>query len=370
MALRWNSEWFITDSAISPEVLARVESSGNDPLPTERVSARGNPYLRAGVQLDSGNDILYEFAPLTELETTLSALRTLLIFCALVATTVGAALGVWASRRALKPLHQVAGAAARISSGELELRLPQTHDRDLATTVDAFNTMVDSLQQRIERERRLVADIGHELRTPLTTLTTSVGVMERHQDELPERPHKAFRLIRAELEHLRRLLDDLLALARAEAGIHRSELEPLALSELVTYTLAGRKFSPELLDVADEVTVDGRKIELERALANLLDNAERHGGGLVEVKVCRAGSDALVVIDDTGPGVPEADRSRIFERFVTAKIGRRTGTGTGIGLALVAETVAAHGGSVTCTDRPGGGARFIVRLPASDDEPS
>ncbi|MEV6558251.1 HAMP domain-containing sensor histidine kinase [Nocardia sp. NPDC051756] len=365
LALRWHSDWFVSDPGLAPDLLADVRTSGTDPLPAQRLSLRGHPYLRAGAQLDTTGAILYEFAPLTELEATLRALRTLLILCALVAATVGAALGVWASHRALKPLHQVAGAAARIASGELELRLPHTHDRDLATTVDAFNAMVDSLQQRIDRERRLVADIGHELRTPLTTLTTSVGVMARHQDELPERPRKAFGLISAELEHLRRLLDDLLALARAEAGIHRSELEPLPLRELVTYTLAGRKFPPELLTVADAVSVDGRKIELERALANLLENADRHGGGVVAVTVVHDGNDAVIQVDDAGPGVPAADRDRIFERFVTAKIGRRAGTGTGIGLALVAETVAAHGGSVTCADRPGGGARFVVRLPIS-----
>lgn len=365
LALRWRSAWFLTDPGLEPELLALVQTPGVDPLPGERVSLRGNPYLRAGAQLGDSDDVLYEFAPLTELEATLHALRTLLILCALGATTVGALLGVWASRRALKPLHQVAGAAARISSGELTLRLPRTHDRDLATTVEAFNAMVDSLQQRIDRERRLVADIGHELRTPLTTLTTSVGVMARHRDELPERPRKAFGLINAELEHLRRLLDDLLALARAEAGIHRSEPEPLSLRDLVANTLVGRKFPPELLIVAEDVAIDGRKIELERALANLFDNADRHGGGVVAVTVTRDGDDALILVDDSGPGVPNVDRERIFERFVTAKIGRRTGTGTGIGLALVAETVAAHHGSVACTDRPGGGARFVVRLPAA-----
>ncbi|QIS04285.1 HAMP domain-containing protein [Nocardia brasiliensis] len=370
LALRWNSEWHVTDSGAEPELLPLVQTSGTEPLPAERIRLHGNPYLRAGAQLDESGGILYEFAPLTELEATLRALRTLLILCAIAATAIGAALGVWASRRALKPLHQVAGAAARISSGELGLRLPRTHDRDLATTVDAFNGMLDSLQQRIDRERRLVADIGHELRTPLTTLTTSVGVMARHRDELPERPRMAFGLISAELEHLRRLLDDLLALARAEAGIHRSQPEPLSLRELVTYTLAGRKFAPELLTVAEDVSIDGRKIELERAIANLLDNADRHGGGLTEVTVARDGRDALIHIDDAGPGVPEGDRERIFERFVTAKIGRRTGTGTGIGLALVAETVAAHHGSVTCTDRPGGGARFVVRLPVTGTHPS
>ncbi|WP_067475886.1 HAMP domain-containing sensor histidine kinase [Nocardia amamiensis] len=322
------------------------------------------PLILPGLPITRRADgALYEFAPLTELRSTLQALQTLLIVCAVIATSIGAVLGVWASRRALEPLHQVAGTAARIASGELDSRLPHTRDRDLSTTVEAFNAMVDSLQQRIERERRLVADIGHELRTPLTTLTTSVGVMARHREELPDRPRRALGLVSEELEHLRRLLDDLLALARAEAGIHRSEQEPLSLRDLLTNTLSGRKYAPELLTVLADATVQGHKLELERAIANLLDNADRHGGGVTAVAIDRDDDHAVITVDDSGPGVPEADRSRIFERFVTARTGRRAGTGTGIGLALVAETVAAHHGTVTCIDHPGGGARFVIRLP-------
>ena len=248
-----------------------------------------------------------------------------LIVCALVATTIGVALGVRIGRR----------------------------------------SMVDSLRDRTDRERRLVADIAHELRTPLTTLITSVGVMARHEELLPERPRQALGLVSAELEHLRRLLDDLLALARAEAGIHGTDPEPLSLRELLTHTLTRRRFPADRLTVVDELTVAGRKLELERAIANLLDNADRHGGGLTAVTVRHEGADAVITVDDAGPGVAPADRTRIFERFVTARIGRRAGTGTGIGLALVAETVAAHKGSVGCVERPGGGARFIVRLPIS-----
>lgn len=221
-------------------------------------------------------------------------------------------------------------------------------------------------RQRSERERRLVSDIGHELRTPLTTLTAGVAVLDRYRDELPERPRQALALVDAELDHLRRLLDDLLALARAEAGIRRGDAEPLPLATLVRHTLAGRHYPPDLLTVRAEVTVRGRKLELERTLANLLENADRHGGGVLALTVDRDGADAVVTVDDAGPGVPEADRVRVFERFATVRGGRRSTAGTGIGLAIVAETVAAHGGRITCAERPGGGARFELRLPAHD----
>ncbi|MFE6864551.1 sensor histidine kinase [Nocardia sp. NPDC057668] len=239
---------------------------------------------------------------------------------------VGAAAGVWACRRRLAPL--------RLSA---------------------------------ERERRLVGDVAHELRTPLTTLVTSVGVLERYEQDLPERSRLALGLISDEVEHLRRVLDDMLALARVEAGVHAADAETLRVGELLSHTLAGRRHAPELLTVHQDMTVRGRKLELERAFANLLDNAVRHGGGITAVTVRRIGDTAVILIDDAGPGVPVGDRERIFERFATARASRRTATGTGIGLALVSETLAAHGGKVECGERPGGGARFAIRLPICKD---
>ncbi|MEU1980730.1 HAMP domain-containing sensor histidine kinase [Nocardia sp. NPDC019395] len=293
----------------------------------------------------------------------------LLASCAFVAALVGATVGVWVSRRMLKPLRDVAEAAALIAEGELDTRLPDSNDQDLSSTVASFNRMVDSLQRRIEREHRLFGDVSHELRTPLTTLTTAVGVLERHREDLPARSRQALDLVTAEVEHLRRLLDDLLALARVEAGMHHGDADPVSVADLLVHTLRDSHRPAELLTVADEVTVLGRKLELERAVVNLLKNADRHGGGAVAVTVRRDGAEAVIEVDDAGPGVASTDRDRIFERFATSRAGRRSTTGgTGIGLALVAETVATHHGRVECTERPGGGARFVIRLPVIDRE--
>ncbi|MFE3442865.1 sensor histidine kinase [Nocardia sp. NPDC059180] len=291
----------------------------------------------------------------------------LLVACALVATLFGGAVGVWVGRRVLRPLRDVAEAAARIASGDLGIRLPDTHDQDLASTVDSFNRMVDSLQRRIDREHRLFGDVSHELRTPLTTLTASVEVMNKHRDDLPERSRRALELVTAEVDHLRRLLDDLLALARVEAGMHHGDADLMSVRDLLTHTLRDSRHPAELLTVTEDVIVLGRKLELERAVVNLLENADRHGGGVVAVTVRREGDEAVIAVDDAGPGVPPADRDRIFERFATARTSRRKADGgTGIGLALVAETVAIHQGRVECGARPGGGARFTIRLPATD----
>ncbi|WP_324194791.1 HAMP domain-containing sensor histidine kinase [Nocardia terpenica] len=363
LALRWKSRWVLTGPREVRAGIDLSELAGPSALAPAQVLVEGEPYLRVGVAVDGEGDVLYEFTPMAEFYAMLRVLRTLLISCAVAAAAIGALLGVWAGRRVLNPLRQVAGTAGRIASGELELRLPATRDRDLSMTVDAFNAMVDSLQERIERERRLVGDVSHELRTPLTTLTTGIDVMQRYRDDLPDRSRRALDLVDAEVDHLRRMLDDMLELARVEAGVRRGAAEPLALGELLAETLRHRRYPARLLTVAADATVVGHKFELERAVANLLGNATEHGGGAVAVTVDRAGEQALIVVDDAGPGVPPEERDRIFERFATARAGRRSAAGTGIGLALVAETIAAHGGGVECGDRPGGGARFSIRLP-------
>lgn len=325
-----------------------------------RVQVGGQPYLRASAVVENGS-VLYEFAPLLELESNLRMLRTLLLACSVLAVTIAAAIGAWAAHRALSPLRQVAATASRIAFGEHELRLPRTDDAELSATVDAFNAMVDSLQLRIERERRLVSDLSHELRTPLTTLTTTATVLTGHRDELSERPRAALGLLVEETAYLRGLLDDMLALARVEAGIHRSDQTPLDLAELLANLLAGRGAAADLLDIGDAGTIRGRRTELERALVNLLINAERHGGGVTGVRVDRDGNDIVVTVDDAGPGVAPENRDRIFQRFVTAS---RATAGTGIGLALVSETVLGHQGTLRCVESPSGGARFVLTIPA------
>ncbi|MEU5405156.1 sensor histidine kinase [Nocardia asteroides] len=364
--LHRDSRWTAVgvDDGFVPLAPPAIDPTAALPSTATRVRLGDQPYLRVWTTVDDGT-VLYEFAPLRELEATLRLLRTILFACALLAVAVAAISGAWAAQRTLSPLRQVARTAARISAGEQELRLPGDDDPDLSTMVDAFNAMVDSLHRRIEREHRLVSDLSHELRTPLTTLTTTATVLAGHSDELSERPRAALGLLVEETAYLRGLLDDMLALARAEAGIHRSEPAPLSLAELLTHLLRGRGAAPELLDIGDPGMVRGRRMELERALVNLLANADRHGGGLAGVRVERDGAEIRVLVDDAGPGVAPADRERIFDRFVTAAPAT---AGTGIGLALVAETVAGHGGTLRCVDRPGGGARFVLTVPSLHTE--
>ncbi len=162
------------------------------------------------------------------------------------------------------------------------------------------------------------------------------------------------------------MLEDLLELGRFDADVGPREHTPFATDELVRQALTASGRSTDLLTVTDEagrgLAVEGDKQQLNRALVNLFGNADVHGGGLVAVRVRSEGTAVIIDVDDDGPGVPEVDRERMFERFVRGG-SRRSLPGAGLGLSLVAETVRTHGGGVSCTTRPGGGARFTLWLP-------
>ncbi|MEZ0164359.1 ATP-binding protein [Kineococcus sp. LSe6-4] len=326
----------------------------------------GEPVLAVGLPLPAVGADFYELSSVAELERTLTALRTALCGCALLTGLGGAGLGLWTSRRAVAPLHRVARTAAVIAGGEVGTRLPTTVDPDLATIVGSFNSMVDALEEQIEREARFSADVSHELRSPLTTLVTGVDLLRRRREELPERSRQALDLVGRELDRFARTLDDLLELASLESGAGHRERTPVDLTDLAAQVLRDRSAGDLLARPAAAVPVVVDKQQVSRAVVNLLDNADRYAGGPSGVSVQVQAGDALLVVDDEGPGVGVADRDRVFERF--ARAGSRGALpGAGLGLSLVAETARAHGGAVWCTASPAGGARFVLRLPLAQD---
>ncbi|GAA1619635.1 HAMP domain-containing sensor histidine kinase [Kribbella sancticallisti] len=363
--LRWRGQWYAssldTGQDDVPAALRAEVSAGN--TATQRFRADDGPAVAVGVRLQSADAEFYELAPLTELEGILNLLSAVLAGGALLATAAGAALGAWASRSVVTPLNRVAATAAKIAGGRLDSRLPTTRDPELTTIVGSFNSMVDTLQQRIERDARLAADVSHELRSPLTTLVASVDVLNARRAELHPRSRKALDLVTADLDRFRRLLDDLLELAGADAGLHELPQQTVDLNQLLALVLAEVGADPALLTGVDDALVTGDKARLSRLFRNLMENAQRYGDELTAVRVNEIGDEYVVTIDDAGPGVPPPDRERIFERFATGAHRRGSSSGTGLGLALVAETAAAHGGAVWCAEAPGGGARFVTRLP-------
>ncbi len=270
-----------------------------------------------------------------------------------------------ASARVVAPLDEVATAAASIAAGEMSTRLEPTSDPDLAVIVGSFNTMVQALDERIQRDARFAADVAHELRSPVTTLMTSISLLRSAEGPTAARRQAALDLVDREVRRLHRALEHLLELGRLDATVAASGEECVDVADLVTHALEESHRSPQVV-TADpgSMVVHGDKQVLHRALVNLFDNADLHGGGLQHVVIRRVGTAVQVCVVDTGPGVEDSERERIFERFV--RVGSRgSRPGTGLGLSLVAETVRARGGSVWCEETPGGGVTFVISLPAA-----
>ena len=368
--LHRDGEWYSSSLEIPAEpVTVNVSSRVRDgSVASGWTGVTDPPAIVVGIPLPAVDAEYYEVSVAEELDQTLATLRLALGICAGLTIAAGALLGRYASRRVLSPLTEVTGAAARISGGDLSARLGDTEDPDLMALVGAFNNMVDALDDRIRQDARFAADVAHELRTPVTTLTNSLSLLQRASDLSP-RHERAVRLMTVELQRFTRALEDLLALGRLDSDVRDQHVTVIGTSELVRRSLAVSGRDPgllvERLDLAGHpvdamVAVDAPQVL--RALTNLFDNADIHGRGLVRVCVEARGEYVDIHVEDAGPGIPPPDRERVFERFARAGA-RKEGTGSGLGLSIVAQTVRNHGGSVWAGEATSGGAGMVVRLP-------
>jgi len=332
-----------------------------------RIEVDGRPVELIGVPLLDGQAAYYELFPLTELASTLRTMTLTLATSAAVSLVIGAGLGATLARRVLRPLGVTSDVARRVSSGELDRRLPPTTDRQVAPLYESFNGMVDTLAARIEREQRFAADVSHELRTPLTALVSSVSVLERMGEDLPPRAQLATEILVDQVEHLRSLVLDLLEMSRLEAGVDSAQMEPVEVGPLMERLLRSRPTAPPPVLQVDELPgpllLDPRRIE--RVMANLLDNADAYAGGAVGVTVTTGDNGTVeLIVDDAGPGVAPGERQAIFERLHRGEAARQSShRGSGLGLALASELLRMQGGSIRVDESPAGGARFVVALP-------
>lgn len=344
---------------------------------TMQFRLNGHPELAVGVALPNVQAGYFELFDLQDVSRTLVDLALSLAAASAATTLLGVLIGSWASRRMMGPLSQTARVAGAIAGGELDTRLVPGRDQELADLAESFNSMVDALQARIQHDARFASDVSHELRSPLTTLRTTVEVLQHRRDEMPERSARALDMLSDEVDRFQRLVEDLLEVSRYDGGAANLSLEDIELAELVHQALGvlGRGRVPlTVAPAAEHVVIRADKRRLERVLANLLANADAHGGGAVgvEVGLVDAGAEppggrrAYVAVDDAGPGVAPEDRDRIFERFARGgrSAGHRAwGDGVGLGLALAREHVSLHQGRVYVTDSPAGGARFVMEVP-------
>lgn len=269
---------------------------------------------------------------------------------------------------ALEPLGRLRRAVAGVSgTRDLSRRVPAgdgpVEVDDLAEDV---NAMLGRLERALEAQRRFAADVGHELRTPLTSIRANLDALAR-SDSMPEAERRQLLAeVRAEQSRVVALLDALQMLARGDAGAALPVSEVDLAETVDAAVVAARRRHPgvrfELDAPAGPVPLRGWPDGLRLVVDNLLENAARHGrpDGTVAVRVARDTDAWLLDVDDDGPGVPYAERERVFERFARGQDAHAPGSG--LGLALVAQQAELHGGDVRVADSPAGGARFTVRL--------
>ncbi len=374
VVLHRSGTWYGTSVALGrddvPAAMRRLVAQGN--AAHQRIATPNGPAIVVGVRIPSLNAEYFEIVVLTELVSTLDVIREALLGAAAITTLAAALLGVWAARRVLSPLRDVSTTASAIADGDLSQRLETRGDPDLDPLVESFNRMVDELQHRMERDARFASDVSHELRSPLTTLRASAEVLERRVTEVPAGLREPIELIGDEVQRFERLVSELLELARAEAGVDALELEPVNMGELVLHAVGLTREGDFVVEIdpglaAAPVLTDKRRVS--RVLTNLVENAQQHGSGVRGVAVSRHLDVVRITVDDSGRGVPPAERTQVFERFFRGAVsGRRDGSsGTGLGLALVAEHVRLLRGRVWVEDaNPAPGARFVVELPVED----
>ncbi len=347
------------EDVLPPSLVSNVDRGING---YQRFDTDGNPYLGVGIYVAEFDGTYFEAFPLDTTRSTLQAIATALGIGAAVTALLAAAVGSWTNRRLLLPLRRVADAAEDIAQGGLDTRMPPETDPDLARLANSFNGMADAVQARIEREARFASDVSHELRTPITALSAAIEVLDARRTDIPERTRQALDVVITQVRRFDQMVLDLLELSRIDAGSTELRREEVNLADLINRITHRYGFPDVPVTIARDVPAIARldKLRFERVLANLLDNANQHGGGPIRVAAARAGEHGIALaVEDAGPGVARSERSRIFERFARGSAARHK-VGTGLGLALVAEHAQAHGGEAWVDDRPGGGARFVV----------
>ena len=377
--LNKDNQWFSTSLAVGKAslpapLLASVESLH---VATQTSIVNDDPAFSVGVPLPAVNSSYYLVYSLADLQHTLRVLLAALGAAAVFTALLGAGLGIVASRRTMRPLTEVSEAAVAIAGGELDTRLPvDRRDADLTGLTTSFNTMVNQLQDRLERDARFTSDVSHELRSPLTTLAASLDVLESRRDELDASGRQALDLMAGDVHRFQRLVEDLLEISRSDAGADELILDYVEVGELLQRSIDAAlrlnttAAAPQIL-MSDAVArtrlvVDKRRFE--RIIGNLFENADHYAGGVTSVAADLSpdSTKLVITVSDEGPGIEVSERAKIFDRFYRGQVSgrRRAADGSGLGLSLVAEHVRMQGGSVAVTTGPGGlGSSFVVTLP-------
>jgi two-component system sensor histidine kinase MtrB len=371
--VRTHNQWLSRSrGAVAADVPAGVLSKvGAGHAAQQTINVEGHLLFVVGVPIPAVETTVYEIFQLGPLEHTLGTLLLLLCVGALATSLIGIGGGLWVSRRAVRPLERVSAAAALIAEGELTTRLAVGQaDREVQRLTESFNAMVSRLVERMERDARFASDVSHELRSPLTTLTTTASVLQQHRDELSPAAQESLDLLTADLSVFRSLVEDLLEIARSDAGATTLVFETIPAVELVRQSVRSAAQRHGLVEGdLDEVRVRVDRRRFERVVTNLIANAHQYAGDAVAVRVAVRDGSLVLDIDDAGPGIPEDEREQVFQRFFRGRAAhdRSMSRGTGLGLALVRDHVTSFGGTITAGQSPEGGARFEIVLPVDEE---
>ena len=357
---------------------AAVETEG-EPF---TIKAKGPDFRAIAVVLPTTGDTVVVAQSLQAVERTKHQLLVLFLFVGLIALLMIAIAARYVIQIGMRPLENVEKTAEQIASGDLSARLPDAKpNTEVGRLVSSLNTMLarieESFAARTESEgrlRRFVADASHELRTPLTAIR---GFAELHRQGAVTGESDTKELVaRIERESVRMssLVEDLLILARMDQG-PKMEIKPVNLSEVVTDAVESARAAgpghPIKLTAGNEIYALGDANRIHQVVANLLANARVHTpvGTQITVEVIHLDKEVQVVVADNGPGLSEANREKIFERFYRVDPSRqRTGTeGSGLGLSIVDAVMRSHSGHVSVDSKLGEGSTFTLHFPLQSE---
>lgn len=374
-----------TPSVVPPGLREAVRRSSGQQSQQVGIPAGGDrvsPGLAVGQLVDLpvvGPYELYFVFDLSPEQATLDAVqRVLLLGAGALVVLVGAVAAVVA-RQVVEPVREAAAVAERFSAGQLDQRIPERGQDDLARLARSFNGMAASIQGQISAleelgalQQRFVSDVSHELRTPLTTIRMAGEVLYESRASFPPALARSSELLAAQVDRFEELLADLLEISRYDAGAAVLDAEPVDVGALAASAVAladplaerhGTELALHGSPTPAVAEVDRRRVE--RVLRNLVVNAVEHSEGRpVQVTVGVDAGAVAVRVRDHGVGLDAADAARVFDRFWRGdpSRGRATG-GTGLGLAIAQEDAHLHGGRLEVWGRPGEGAAFLLTLP-------
>ncbi|HEX5588201.1 MAG TPA: ATP-binding protein [Acidimicrobiia bacterium] len=286
----------------------------------------------------------------------------------IVAGIVAMALVWFLSRGMTSPLREMVAATSEMAQGNYDRRVRAVSRDEVGELARAFNAMAADLAETDRVRRDLVANVSHELRTPITALQV---VLENLVDGVTDPDPETFATMLAQVERLGRLVKQLLDLSRLESGAVPLDRTAFRVEPMLEHAVREQHLhAPEIpvqvsVDTHD-LTADGDPERVHQVVANLLENAMRHTprGGIVEVRARRNGNGVVIEVLDEGPGIPEAEQARVFERFYRADTARASSDGgAGLGLAIAQWIVDLHGGDIRPERREPHGCRMVVTLP-------